>query len=123
MGNLNTSINTGVGVHIGMNLPDDFGPPRILPSLPGSGYFKATADSGWYIFGGLDARYASKNLVLDAKSSTGKGVTRTPWEADLQYGIAYHQRNFRIAYTIVTLEKSKSKIPNRIASARFLLLG
>jgi lipid A 3-O-deacylase len=102
LGNLNTGVNAGIGVRIGKNLPDDFGPPRISPSLPGSGYFKATADSGWYIFGGLDARYAYKNLVLDAKSSTGDGVTRTPWVADLQYGIAYYRRNFRIAYTIVT---------------------
>jgi lipid A 3-O-deacylase len=102
LGNLNTGINAGVGVRIGKNLPDDFRPPRISPSLPGSGYFKATADSGWYIFGGLDARYAYKNLVLDAKSSTGNGVTRTPWVADLQSGIAYYQRNFRVAYTIVT---------------------
>ncbi len=116
LGNLNTSANAGFVVRVGQNLPEDFGPPRISPSMPGSGYFKATSSSGWYLFGGLEARYALKSLVLDARSATGAGVTRTPWVADGQYGIAYYRRNFRIAYTQVTRSREFKEQDTRLSS-------
>jgi lipid A 3-O-deacylase len=116
LGNLNASVNTGVGVRIGMNLPDDFGPPRISPSLPGSGYFRATADTGWYLFGGIDGRYVHKNLVLDAKSSLGNGVTRLNWGADIQYGLAYYRRNLRIAYTVISRSKEFKEQDTKLSS-------
>jgi lipid A 3-O-deacylase len=115
VGNLNTSANAGLVMRVGRNLPDDFGPPRISPSLPGSGYFKATAPSGWYLFGGLEVRYALKSLVLDARSTTGAGVTRTPWVMDGQYGIAYYRRNFRIAYTQVTRSREFKEQDTRLS--------
>jgi lipid A 3-O-deacylase len=116
LGNLNTAGNAGLVVRVGQNLPDDFGPPRISPSLPGSGYFKATAASGWYFFGGLEARYVLKNLVLDARSTTGAGVARTPWVMDGQYGIAYYRRNFRVAYTQVTRSREFKEQDTRMSS-------
>jgi lipid A 3-O-deacylase len=116
LGNLSTSVNTGFVVRVGRNLPRDFGPPRISPSMPGSGYFDAASPSGWYLFGGLDARYVYKNLVLDAKAATGAGVTRTPWIADGQYGLAYYRRNFRIAYTQVTRTREFKEQNTRVSS-------
>jgi lipid A 3-O-deacylase len=116
LGNLNTSINTGFGVRIGQRLPEDFGPPRISPSLPGSGYFKPIAQSGWYVFGGLETRYVYRNLVVDARSATGAGVTRTPWVVDGQYGIAYYRSNFRIAYTQVTRSREFKEQDTKLSS-------
>jgi lipid A 3-O-deacylase len=116
LGNLNTSVNAGFGVRIGQNLPDDFGPPRISPSLPGSGYFKPTAPYGWYLFGGLATRYVYRNLVLDAPSSTGAGVSRTPWVVDGQYGIAYYRGNVRIAYTQVTRSREFKQQDTKLSS-------
>jgi lipid A 3-O-deacylase len=116
LGNLNTSVNAGFGVRVGQNLPEDFGPPRISPSLPGSSYFKATASSGWYVFGGLEGRYIHRSLVLDAKSSTGAGVTRKPWVMDGQYGIAYFRKKFRIAYTQVIRSREFMEQDTRVSS-------
>ena len=116
LGNLNTSINGGIGARIGVNLPDDFGPPRISPSLPGSGYFKPTAASGWYVFGGLETRYVYRNLVLDAPSASGARVTRTPWVLDGQYGLAYYTGNFRVAYTQVTRTREFKQQDTRLSS-------
>jgi lipid A 3-O-deacylase len=116
LGNLNTSVNAGLGVRLGQNLPDDFGPPRISPSLPGSGYFKPAAPSGWYVFGGLETRYVYRNLVVDARSANGAGVTRTPWVVDGQYGIAYYRSNFRVAYTQVTRSREFKQQDTKLSS-------
>jgi lipid A 3-O-deacylase len=116
LGNPNTSASAGFGVRIGSHLPDDFGPPRISPSLPGSGYFKATAKSGWYFFGGLEGRYVYQNLVLEGKPFGGEGVNRSPWVADVQYGVAYYQDDFRIAYTLVTRSREFKEQDTRLSS-------
>lgn len=101
LGNLTTSANAGLGFRVGNNLPRDFGPPRIAPSLPGSGYFVPTAPLGWYVFGGLDGRYMAYSLVLDERSSLNHKVTREPWVGDFQVGGAVVFGDVRLAYTHV----------------------
>lgn len=105
LGNLTTSANAGFGLRFGRNLPDDVGPQRISPGLPGSGYFEPTANIGWYLFGGLDVRYVSHSHVLDEPSRLGAMVQRTPWVADLQGGVAFHTRTCRVAYTQILRTK------------------
>lgn len=102
LGNLTTSANVGFGFRAGKSLPQDFGPPRIYPSLPGSGYFVPVAGFGWYLFGGIDVRYVAHNMVLDEPSQLGARVTRQPWVIDGQYGIAAYWHGFRAAFTMVT---------------------
>jgi lipid A 3-O-deacylase len=116
LGNLNTSVNAGFAMRLGKNLPDDFGAPRISPSLPGSGYFKSTAESGWYFFWGLEGRYVYKNLVLDARSSTGAGVIKTPWVIDGQYGFSYYRGPLLLAYTLVTRTREFKQQDTRLSS-------
>jgi lipid A 3-O-deacylase len=101
VGNLTTSANVGLGFRFGRRLPADFGPPRISPSLPGSGYFEPQGGFGWYLFGGIDVRYMAHSLVLDASSRLGQNVERRPWVADLQGGAALYWNTWRIAYTQV----------------------
>lgn len=101
LGNLTTGANVGIGLRFGRNLPEDFGPPRISPGLPGSGYFEPDGGRGWYLFGGLDLRYVAHSIVLDEPSRTGGSVRRRPWVADAQGGIAFYTRSFRAAYTQV----------------------
>lgn len=101
LGNLTTSANAGASFKFGKDLPTDFGPPRISPSLPGSGYFDPHGRSGVYLFGGFDARYVARNLVLDERSAAGAGVTREPWVLDGQLGAAIYNQRIRLAYTQV----------------------
>ena len=101
IGNLTTAADLGAGFRAGWNVPVDFGPPRVSPSLPGSGYFVTNHDFGWYVFGGVDARYVAHSLVLDERGSAGARVDRKPWVADGQLGIATYWGNLRLAYTQV----------------------
>ncbi|MGE3907168.1 MAG: lipid A deacylase LpxR family protein, partial [Reyranellaceae bacterium] len=50
LGNVNTYAAAGGIVRIGQDLGNDFGPPRIRPSLPGSETFDLEDPFGWYLF-------------------------------------------------------------------------
>ncbi len=56
VGNVYDYVNVGGMARLGFNLPKDYGPLRIDPSLPGSGYYEPTGDVGAYVFGGVDGR-------------------------------------------------------------------
>ena len=101
IGTLTASADVGAGVRTGWRMPLDFGPPRVSPSLPGSGYFVSDHTAGGYIFGGVNARYVAHSLVLDERSALGAGVKRTPFVGDAQVGVAAYWGNLRLAYTQV----------------------
>lgn len=101
LGNFTITANAGVGLRFGRNLPEDFGPPRVSPSLPGSGYFEPSGGLGWYVFGGIDARYVARSLVLDEPSTSGNSVNRRSWVGDIQGGIAIYRNRLRVSYTQV----------------------
>ena len=44
LGNVFTYASSGVTFRLGPDLNDDFGPPRIRPSLPGGGFFRPYAE-------------------------------------------------------------------------------
>lgn len=94
--------NTGLTVRMGQFLPNDYGPPRVQPSLPGSGYFRSNGRFGWYLFAGIDGRVVGRNLFLDGNSfRDGRSVEREIFVGDLQAGLALVLGNTRIAYTHV----------------------
>ncbi len=101
LGNLTTSADVGAGFRVGWNLPVDFGPPRVSPSLPGSAYFITSRNAGWYLFGGVDGRYVAYSLVLDEPSAFGASVQRRPWVGDAQLGGVAYWGDLRLAYTQV----------------------
>ena len=101
IGNIRTGANIGVGFRLGSRMPVDFGPPRIAPSLPGSGYFSPRAKAGWYMFGGLDARYTAYDITLDERGANGAKVKREPFGGDIQAGLAGYVGDVRLSYTQV----------------------
>src|SRR5256885_10946822 len=50
-----TLFRSAIG-RIGFDLPDDYGPPRIEPGLPGTNFFEPTAAFGWYLFAGVGSK-------------------------------------------------------------------
>ena len=50
LGNINTDATAGATFRLGYDLPADYGPPRIRPSLPGSDFFIPTQELGGYLF-------------------------------------------------------------------------
>src|SRR3546814_8870959 len=116
LGNVYTYGAGGLTLRFGEDLPDDYGPPRIRPALPGSDYFRPTDDFGWYFFAGAEGRIVARNIFLDGNTfKDSHSVDKRPLVADLQAGIAVNLRSeehtselqslMRISYAVFCLKK------------------
>ena len=102
LGNVFTYGAAGLTVRIGADLEDDFGPPRIRPSLPGAAFFTPRSSFGWYLFAGVEGRAVAHNIFLDGNTfSNGPSVHKKTWVADLQGGVALLFPRVRVALTVV----------------------
>lgn len=119
IGNVATFLNTGVTFRIGNDLTNDFGAPRIRPSLPGSNFFLPRDAFGWYFFLGADGRAVAHNIFLDGNSDKDSlGVDREILVGDLQGGLVMNIYGVRLAYTYVyrTPEYKQQDDPDKFAS-------
>lgn len=102
LGNVYTYAAAGGMLRFGHDLPHDYGPPRIQPALPGSGFFVASEGFGWYLFAGTEIRLVARDIFLDGNTVGGStGIDRIPLVADLQAGLAVAWGPVRLAYTHV----------------------
>jgi hypothetical protein len=86
-------------VRIGLGLKEDFGPPRIRPSLPGAGYYQSE-DVHCYLFAGGEGRAVLHNLFLDGNTFTDShSVDKKPFVGDVQVGLALQISRLRVTYT------------------------
>lgn len=118
VGNVFDYVNAGLTFRLGQYLPDDFGPPRVEPSLPGSGFFKSDG-FGWYLFAGVDGRAVARNMFLDGNTFRGgPDVDKKHLVGDLQFGIAVVVEGVRVAYTHVlrTKEYDGQNRPDRFGA-------
>ena len=100
LGNVFTQAAGGLILRVGRDLPDDYGPPRIRPSLPGSDFFVPTGAFGWYLFAGVEERAVARNIFLDGNTfAHSRSVDKNTWVGDFQYGIAVTVGATRIALT------------------------
>jgi hypothetical protein len=102
VGNVYDYVNAGGMARIGFNLPKDYGPLRIDPSLPGSGYFEPSGGIGAYIFAGVDGRAIARNLFLDGNSfERSRSVDKLNLVGDVELGAAVTFRAFELSFTHV----------------------
>ena len=102
LGNVFTQASAGMMFRLGQDLPADYGPPRIRPSLPGSDFFIPTQAFGWYLFGGIEGRAVAHNIFLDGNTFQDSPDVDKKWfVGDFQFGAAIVIENVRIAYTHV----------------------
>jgi len=102
LGNVSTYAGLGATFRIGEDLGNDFGPPRIRPSLPGSEAFSSTGDFGWYLFAGAGVMVVGRNIFLDGNTfRDSHSVTREIIVGDFQLGFALFWRDLRLTYTHV----------------------
>lgn len=100
IGNVFTHGEVGLMGRIGYDLPADYGPPRIRPSLPGSDFFVPTKHVGWYIFSGISGRAVARNIFLDGNTfRESHHVEKKNFVGDAQAGIAFTYGRARLAYT------------------------
>jgi lipid A 3-O-deacylase len=101
-GNVFTYAYSGATLRLGEKLPNDFGPPRIQPSLLGSGEFSPAGRFDWYFFGGVEERAVARNIFLDGNTFRhSRSVEKLPWVSDLQYGFVFDWPAVRLSYTHV----------------------
>jgi lipid A 3-O-deacylase len=94
--------NAGAMARFGFDLPDDYGPTRIDPSLPGTNFFEPTGPIGGYLFAGVDGRAIARNIFLDGNTwSSSRSVDKVPLVGDLQLGAALTFPSFRLSFTHV----------------------
>jgi lipid A 3-O-deacylase len=101
LGNVFTYGSVGLMARLGQDLPNDYGPPRIRPSLPGSDYFAPVPDGfGWYLFGGVEGRAVARNIFLDGNTfESSSSIDKKPLVGDLQVGAALIVGKYRLSYT------------------------
>jgi lipid A 3-O-deacylase len=102
LGNVYTHAAGGATVRFGLDLPDDFGPPYIRPSLPGSDYFTPSRGFAWHLFAGIDVRAVARNIFLDGNTFTDShSVDKNILIGEAQAGVAFALGRYRLAYTHV----------------------
>lgn len=102
VGNVYDFANAGVMARLGFNLPGDYGPMRIAPSLPGSNFFEPTAGISAYVFAGVDGRAMARNIFLDGNSfRSSPSVSKFNLVYDYDLGAALTFNAIRLSYTYV----------------------
>ena len=106
IGNVFTYAEAGLALRLGSDLTHDFGPPRIRPGLPGSGFFRPSEGFLWYVFAGFQGRAVLRNIFLDGNTfQDSHSVEKKPFVGDLQAGLVIQWKSFRISYTQVLRSK------------------
>jgi hypothetical protein len=101
LGNVSTMGAAGGIFRIGQNLRNDFGPPQIRPSLPGSELFQAR-NFGWYVFIGGDGQAIGHNIFLDGNTfRDSHRIDRKDFVVEAQGGVALLLPAARIGMTFV----------------------
>ena len=102
IGTPTTYIGAGGMVRFGQGLDQDFGPPRVRPSLPVSQFYKPESGASWYVFLGIDTRFIAHNIFLDGNNfKNSHSVDREDFVSDLQAGFVWNHKRFRLAYNWV----------------------
>lgn len=101
LGNVYTYGAGGLTLRLGEDLPNDYGPPRLRPALPGSDYFRPDDWFGWYFFAGAEGRLVARNIFLDGNTfRDSHSVDKYPLVLDLQAGLAISLgERVRLSYT------------------------
>jgi hypothetical protein len=126
LGNVHTYANAGGMIRLGQNLVNDYGPPRIQPNLPGSGFFEPQPGIGWYLFLGVDGRVVGRNIFLDGNTfRDSRSVDKEVLVGDVQGGLAITLGDYRLAFTRIyrtrefKTQRSADEFGSVSLSARF----
>jgi lipid A 3-O-deacylase len=82
-------------------------PPRVRPSIPGSGYFPKLEDKwSWGLFGSITGYAVGRNIFLDGNSFTNSpSVTKENFVYDTSIGFDTIYSNTRLSYTLTKRSK------------------
>ncbi len=101
LGNIYTQGGGGVTLVLGSSDNEDT-PPRVRPSIPGTGVFGGSDDElNWQIFLGLDGRAVAHNIFLDGNTfRDSHDVERNILVGDASAGFSLSYGDYRMSYTL-----------------------
>ena len=113
LGTLRTEARVGLAARIGWRIDNDYGPPRVRPSLAGVEHF-CGGPLSWQIFAGVQGRAVAHNLFLDGNTfEDSASVDRNPLVGDFQTGFSISAGDWRLAYTYVWRTEEFETQPTR----------
>lgn len=113
LGTLRDELRLGLTARVGQNIGNDYGPPRVRPSLSGVEHFRG-GPLAWSLFAGVQGRAVAHNLFLDGNTfRDSASVERTPYVADFQTGFTISAGDWRLAYTYVWRTEEFETQPTR----------
>ena len=113
LGTLRTEARVGLAARLGWRIDNDYGPPRVRPSLSGVEHFSGGPLS-WSVFAGVQGRGVARNLFLDGNTfRDSASVDRNDWVGDFQTGFSVSAGDWRLAYTYVWRTEEFATQPTR----------
>ncbi|NCO02841.1 MAG: lipid A deacylase LpxR family protein [Alphaproteobacteria bacterium] len=103
LGNVYTYAGTGGVITFGpYNDRIQDTPPRVRPSMPGTGFFDTPdRDFSWNLFAGLDGRAMGRNIFLDGNTfRNSHDVDKKILVGDVNAGLAISYDDYRLSYTL-----------------------
>ncbi len=107
VGNVYTQARAGLTMRMGQDLNNDYGPPRVRPSLGGAGYFTPDDQFSWHIFAGAEARAVAHNIFIE-----GSLLRKDPFDltlknfvTDYQAGLVVQMWDVQFALSLVQRSK------------------
>lgn len=102
LGNVFTNASVGTTFRIGLDLPSDYGPPRIRPGLPGSDFFIPSKKINGYLFCSIEGKAVARNIFLDGNTfQNSASVEKRIFVGTLQLGATVTYKDVRISYAHV----------------------
>lgn len=104
LGNVFVRANADLTLRLGFNLPDDFGPPRLLDYADATGSWDGTWGLYAYIRGG--ARAVARNIFLDGNTfANSRSVDKRPVVTELTVGLAGRYKRFEAGWSVTWLSE------------------
>ena len=104
LGNVYTYASAGGIFRLGVNLPVDYGPPRIRPGAQGSDFFQYDKKKpvSWYAYAGVEGRALAVNIFLDGNTFTDShSVDKKYFVGDFHTGFVLVIYHVRLAFSQV----------------------
>lgn len=104
LGNVYTYASAGGMFRMGVNLPVDYGPPRIRPGAQGSDFFQydKAKPVSWYAYAGVEGRALAANIFLDGNTFTDShSVDKKYFVGDVHAGFVLVIYRVRLAFSQV----------------------
>jgi hypothetical protein len=100
VGNTEIYAQGGAIIRIGSGLDSDFGPAVEQPAMTGTDAYTPTQPLVWYVFGGAMGRLVAHDMLVQGNDfQSSRGVTLTPYQADLEVGAAVMFYGVRVTAT------------------------